>query len=89
MGRFATIFPDDNKIIVEHFLPLLVGLLTDPGTCERVRGHAASAMINTINPEHCDVDLLKPQLDSILGALLACLQGASMEVKSPVLVLLG
>ena len=46
--------------------------------CERVRGHAASAMINLINPDTCDADALKDHLEPLLSALVVCLQTASV-----------
>jgi hypothetical protein len=51
IGRFASLFPDNIPVLIDTFLPLLTMLLQDSQTCDKVRGHAASALINLLNPE--------------------------------------
>jgi hypothetical protein len=89
VGRFAAIFPASIQALVDAFLPRLTALVAAPGTCDKVRGHCASAMINLVNPDACDAEVLQSHLEPLLGALVLCLQSASLEVKSPCLVLLG
>lgn len=59
IGRFAILFPDHINDLLVLFLPALIGILADPAStagttgtspCQRVKGHAASALINLINP---------------------------------------
>lgn len=57
--------------------------------CAKIRGHAASALINLLNPEHCDAECLQPYVDPLLQAILVCLQSAPYEVRSPCLVVVG
>jgi len=55
----------------------------------QVRGHAASALINIVNPDSCEGSFLEPYLEGMLRALCANLQSASLEVQGPCLLLLG
>lgn len=55
----------------------------------RVRGHAASALINLLSPDNCDADALRKFLAPLLQGLLTCLQNAPFEVRAPCLVVLG
>lgn len=89
IGQLAALFPESLDQFINKFMGALVSLLSAPSSCERVRGHAASAMINLCSPEHVDADVLQPYIESILNAIVACLQGASLDVQSPCLVLLG
>eukprot|EP01032_Pedospumella_encystans_P019768 gene19768-22474_t len=61
----------------------------DSATCDRVRGHAASALINLVSPESCEADSLARYLDPLLKSLLYCLQSAPLQVRPPCLSLLG
>jgi hypothetical protein len=89
IGRFASLFPTSIADLVETFLPPLTKLLGDGQTCDKVRGHAASAMINLVNPESCEAEALTAHLEPLLTALVVCLQSAAVEVQPHCLVLLG
>ena len=89
VGRFAALVPVSLGQLVDAFLPRLTALLAANDTCDRVRGHCASAMINLTNPENCDADILQKHLEPLLSALVTCLQSAALEVQPPCLVLLG
>lgn len=75
--------------MVDRFLPSLTMLLQDSNTCDRVRGHAAAALIDLLNPEHCEAETLNKFLDPLLNSLIYCLQSAPLEVQAPCLVLVG
>ena len=90
IGRLAHLFPESLGDMIPLFVPKLTALLhTSQPVCDRVRGHAASALINLTNPESCETELVEPFLDPLLAALCSCLQGASLSVQSPCLSLLG
>lgn len=89
VGRFAVLFPASVPVLVASFIPQLTSMLGDARTCDRVRGHAASAMINLVDAENCDSDVLGAHLQPLLQALVQCLQGASAEVQPACLSLLG
>lgn len=89
VGRFAALFPQHTEVLVHSFVPTLTSILGDAPTCDRVRGHCASALINLTNPEHCEEEMLVPYLEPLLSALVACLQHASVEVQPFCLDLLG
>lgn len=89
IGRLPELYTDKVPELITAFLPLLTDLLVGAGVCDRVRGHAASALINLTNPADCESEVLMPYLDTILRALTQCLQGAAIEVQSVCLSLLG
>jgi len=91
IGRFTSLYPEAIPLLVEQFLPALTKVVhTSSGACERVRGHAASALINLVDPDHCPRDAIQPHLEAVLGSLLSCLTGgAPLSVQSPCLTLLG
>jgi hypothetical protein len=89
IGRFATLYPELSAQLIDRFLPQLTVLLHDSATCDRVRGHAASALINLINPDSCEADTLSQYLDPLLQSLLFCLQSAPLLVRVPCLSLVG
>ena len=89
MGRFAELFPDSVQVLVNTFLPLLTMILQNAASCDRVRGHAASALINLLDPEACDTSVLLPFLDPLLAAMVQTFQTSSIEVQTPCLNLLG
>ena len=89
VGRFAFLFPSSITDLVKTFIPPLTLLLGDAATCDKVRGHAASAMINLVNPESCEAEALTLHLQPLLTALVVCLQSAAIEVQPHCLVLLG
>ena len=76
-------------MLIGCFLPQLTVLLHDSATCDRVRGHAASALINLVNPDSCEKDTLAKYLDPLLQSLLYCLQSAPLQVRAPCLALVG
>lgn len=63
--------------------------MQNPAYCDRVRGHAASAMINMLNPEHCDVDVIEAVIDPLLQAVLTALTNAHNEIRAPSLTVIG
>ena len=89
IGRLASLFPSSVAELVETFLPPLTQLLGDAAACDKIRGHAASAMINLVNPENCEAEALTRHLEPLLTALVVCLQSAAVEVQPHCLVLLG
>lgn len=89
MGRFAVLYPELSTQLIDCFLPQLTTLLHDSRTCDRVRGHAAAALINLVNPESCEAETLSRYLDPLLQSLLFCLQSAPLLVRPPCLTLLG
>lgn len=89
VGRFATIFPDEIGNLVQTFVPPLVSVLSNPASCEKVKGHAVAALINLTNPEECESEMLKPYADLLLGSLLHALQASSVHVQSSCLILIG
>ena len=89
VGRFAELFPTSVPTLVNQFIPTLTVMLCDANTCDRVRGHSASAMINLLNPDNCHKDVIQQYLQPLLQALVFCLQSASREVQPACLSLLG
>ena len=89
VGRLGSLYPGKIEDIINTFMQVLSHRLADPAVCDKVRGHAASALINIINPESCQTDVLEPHLPDLLNSLCVCLQGAPLEVQSPCLTLLG
>ena len=89
VGRLAILYPEMTTQLVDRYLAPLTMLLQDSNTCPRVRGHAASALINLVNPDNCESDDIEKYLDPLLQALLYCLKAAPMEVRAPCLALLG
>ena len=89
IGRFASLYPASIGDLVATFLPPLTSLLGNASTCDKVRGHAASAMINLVNPDSCEAEALTGHLEPLLTALVVCLQSAAIEVQPHCLVLLG
>lgn len=89
IGRLPVLYPNHINQFVEKYVPVLTGLLADTSMCDKVRGHAASALINIVNPEDCESDILEPFLDGMLSALVGVLQSSSLEVQGPSLLLLG
>eukprot|EP01038_Epipyxis_sp_PR26KG_P010303 gene10303-13849_t len=89
IGRFAAIYPEETKQLVDNFLPQLAVFMQDQSQCDRIRGHAASALINLLTPEHCEAEMLESYLQPLLNSLVICLETASFEIKSPCLTLLG
>jgi len=91
IGRLAVLYPNQVPTLVHRFVPTLTAMLCDASTCDRVRGHTASAMINLMNPENCSKDVVQQggYLEPLLQALVICLQSASREVQPACLSLLG
>ena len=89
VGRFAALFPESLETLVNSFLPPLTMILQSSTSCDKVRGHAASALINLLDPEACEPSILLPFLDPLLTAMVQTFQTSSPEVQSPCLNLLG
>lgn len=89
VGRFASLFPESIETLVNTFLPLLTSLLQSTSTCDRVRGHAASALINLLDPETCESAVLERFLEPLLAAMVQTFHTASIDVQAPCLNLLG
>jgi hypothetical protein len=83
------VFDDHCDDLVDQFLPALASILQNANNCVRVRGHAASALINLLNPVHCSAEVLTKFSKPLLEALLLALQHAPYEVRSPSLVAVG
>ena len=54
IGRLAPLFPEMSEPVIKAFLPVLSAKLADTTQCDRVRGHAASALITMVTPESCE-----------------------------------
>jgi importin-5 len=54
IGQFATLFPKLLPGMVELYFDHLVNLMGDASQCDRVRGHAVSALINICRPHEDD-----------------------------------
>jgi len=89
IGRLAVLYADKTDVIVNNYVPVLSSKLSDASVCDRIRGHAASALINILNPETCDDEQLEPYLQPLLQSLCNSLQSAAVEIQSPCLTLLG
>lgn len=89
IGQLSVLYPDDVPTMLNMYMNTLIALLNSPSTCERVRGHVASALINMTNPASCPEEAMLPFLDPLLQALMQCLQLASIEVQPHCLTLLG
>lgn len=89
IGELALLYPESIPDFVSKFMGRLVEMLNDSSACERVRCHAASAMINLCNPENSTAEALQPFLEPVLRAIVTCLQSSSVDLQSPCLVLLG
>ncbi len=82
-------------MLIAMFLPTLTVLLqggsgsNNTVSCARVRGHAASALIDMINPDVAGGDDLDKFLPPLLTALVSCFSNASVDVQAPCLSLLG
>ena len=110
IGRFAILFPEQIPQLLSQFIRNLISLLADPTVggatptpCQRVKGHAASALINMINPtaiqprssaeddepESLSLQTVLMHLDPLVHALVHSLQTCSVQVQAPCLVVLG
>ena len=91
LGRFAALFPQQLEQLVTQFVPAVTAILGDTTACDRVRGHAAAALINLTNPENCESDMLTKSgvLEPLLRALAEALQNSSAAVQPLCLDLLG
>ncbi len=111
VGRFALLFPDSISEFLKQFLNPLISFLSAPdapfsgsssggsatsgAVCQRIKGHAAAALINLIDPEALsDEDgeplrTLKASMSILVTALIRSLQSSSVEVQVPCLGVLG
>lgn len=75
LGRLAEDFK--GKFQPKHHaqvVPALVSLLGNGAECERVRGHAISAVCSFADEDNCPASALTPYLQPLLEALFATLQ---------------
>lgn len=75
LGRLAEDFK--GKFQPKHHaqvVPALVSLLRNGAECERVRGHAISAVCSFADEDNCPASALTPYLQPLLEALFATLQ---------------
>jgi importin-5 len=105
IGQFATLFPKLLSRIIEVYFDLLVNLMGDINQCDRVRGHAVSALINICRPHDDDDDdennegdgnvtttglkLSPEQVNHLLSILCSAMQTTSIHVQPACLLLLG
>ncbi|CAM9098384.1 unnamed protein product, partial [Ectocarpus fasciculatus] len=89
IGQLSVLYPEQVPVIMQMYMPVMISLLNSATTCERVRGHTASALINMTNPASCPEEALLPHMEPLLQALMQCLQLASLEVQPHCLTLLG
>ena len=90
VGQLSVLYPDSIGLLIDLVMPAALAHLTT-GSCERVKGHCLSALINLTNPTHSShsADHLQPHMDSLLSALCDTLTSASLEVQPVCLQLLG
>jgi hypothetical protein len=98
VGQFALLYPDTIPSLLQNYFQILINFLTNPNCCERVKGHAISAMINLICPSNEDdddaireniasnIELFLNQLLTVLSQLFSVV---SMEVQIVCLTLVG
>lgn len=89
IGRLARSYPDKCSRFLQDFVAYLAQILQSTGLCDRLRGHAASALINLLQPEHCEEEIVQPFLHPLLQALLSALQTARNEIRAPCLTVIG
>jgi hypothetical protein len=90
IGRLAALYTDDLATLVDMFLPPLAMMMQDNNNCNRIRGHAASALINLLNPEFLeDNEVLEKYLEPLLQSLVVTLGTKIYEIHSPCLSILG
>lgn len=93
MGRLAALYPELISKLCKQFIQYLISKLENSNNCSKIRGHAASALINLCNPsvdeEHNAKAALKEYMEPILNAIVTALQGAALEIRLPCLSLLG
>lgn len=88
-GRLAALYSDMIERFIATFMPYLLSKFQDVSMCDKIRGHAVSAMINLCNPESCEASFLIPFMEPILQAIVVALQSSSVEVRIPCLTLIG
>ncbi|CAN0072325.1 unnamed protein product [Heterosigma akashiwo] len=90
LGRLAEVYGGHfQRDHADAVLPLLARQLAAPANCPRVRGHAASALVNFCHPEHCEADSLAPHTDATLSALAAALAAGPAAVQEAALTALA
>ena len=87
VGRLSEVYGGEfQKATHAAVVPVLIGILSDPSQGMRLRGHAASAIINFANPSNCEAEYIEPYLDALLQALCTCLDpSVSPEVQEAAL----
>jgi hypothetical protein len=93
LAVFSEVYPGVfQKMYNRTVIPALVSVLQDPGACDKVKGEAASALIEFAAPESCTAKCMEPHLQSCLGALFNVLtaqsggQPASIATKEQVVL---
>ena len=91
VGQLAVLYPDSIGLLIDLCMPAALVHLTASHTCDRVKGHCLSALINLTNPSNCSdaADVLQKHLDALLSALWENLTSSSLEVQPVCLQLLG
>lgn len=96
IGQFANLYPRHIPVMIKNYLDILVEYMGNTSLCERVRGHAVSALINlcSLHDENENDDasglLLSPeQLDRLLSVLCSAMENTSINIQPACLLLLG
>lgn len=89
IGRLSHTFPENCTKFIADFIAPAATILQNPAYCDRVRGNAASAMIDMLNPDHCDADAISTVIDPLLSAVLTALTNAHNEIRAPSLTVIG
>lgn len=104
VGQFAVLYPKKMITLIHKYLLVLINFLSNTNeVCERIKGHAISAMINLTNLETSNndpsdenavdetemMDALQQYLNVMLQTLSVYFGQATMEVQIVSLTLLG
>jgi hypothetical protein len=66
-------------------VPAMLAALQDPANCDKVKGHAAAAVVNFADPEACPQGCVMPYLAELLQVLCQLLQSASIATQEQAL----
>ena len=97
IGRLAELYPSSVATLIELYMTPLTALLGSADSIDKIKGHAASALINICRPRHDDQtgeetyaqDMSSDHLDALLSCLVNNLQTASIHIQPICLTLLG
>ena len=101
IGQFASLYPKYSVRMIDIYFDLLVDFMGNLNHCDRVRGHAVSALINLCRPQDEEIEgnetheeqlnsrLAPARIDHLLTVLCNTMQTASIHIQSPCLLLLG